>query len=224
MTISVRGIGWLTKEGYGCVRSDLQHTYEDGEGTHTLLKRDILSHPFKNFARLDTISRMTSFAVSLALQDGGVEYSPKRKQDIGIVGTSAEGSLRSDIEYFRDYLEAGRTLSRGNLFIYTLPSSPLGEAAIHFGLLGPLLYAVAEGDSLALILDAAGEMVLANEATMMLVGMAEPDEAVFFLIAADGGQGSEALCGLSDARSIVAANPDITEMIRKLSRLDTRKE
>jgi len=132
MTISVRGIGWLTKEGYGCVRSELRQAYELGEGAHTLVKRDIFSHPFKNFARLDAISRMTAYAVSLALQDGGIEYSPIRKQDIGIVGTSAEGSLRSDIEYFRDYLESGRTLSRGNLFIYTLPSSPLGEAAIHF--------------------------------------------------------------------------------------------
>ena len=34
----------------------------------------------------------------------------------------------------------GSTLGRGNLFIYTLPSSPLAEAAIHFGLTGKLLY------------------------------------------------------------------------------------
>ena len=64
-----------------------------------------------------------------------------------------EGSLQSDLEYFRDYLEGGRTLSRGNLFIYTLPSSPLGEAAIHFGLLGPLLYAASEGNALTAVLD-----------------------------------------------------------------------
>ncbi len=138
MSISVHGIGWLTKEGYGCIRSELRHAYEVGEGAHTLPKRDIFSHPFKNFGRLDTISKMTAYAVSLALQDAGIEYSPIGKQDIGIVGTNAEGSLRSDIEYFRDYLEGGRTLSRGNLFIYTLPSSPIGEAAIHFGFLGPV--------------------------------------------------------------------------------------
>ncbi len=223
MTISVRGIGWLTKEGYGCVRSGLQQAYELGEGAHTLPRRDIFSHPFKNFGRLDALSKMTAYAVSLALQDGGVEYSPVMKQDIGIVGTSAEGSLRSDIEYFRDYLEGGRTLSRGNLFIYTLPSSPLGEAAIHFGLLGPLLYAAAEHNALAPILDLAGEMLLAHEAPMMLAGKAEADEAVFFLIAADAGQNTNALCDLSDARAIVSTNPEVTMMIRELSRMETGK-
>lgn len=223
MTISVRGIGWLAKEGYGCVRSGLQQAFEAGEGARTLPKRDIFSHPFKNFGRLDTISRMTAFGVSLALQDGGIEYFPGRKQDIGIVGTSSEGSLRSDIEYFRDYLESGRTLSRGNLFIYTLPSSPLGEAAIHFGFLGPLLYAAGEGPSLAPILDIAGEMILARDATLMLAGRAEPDEAAFFLLAADNEQDAEVVCGLSKARAIVEANPDIAGMIRQLSRRDTRK-
>ncbi len=170
MSISVHGIGWLTKEGYGCIRSGLQHAYEMGEGAHTLPKRDIFSHPFKNFGRLDTISKMTAFAVSLALQDGGIEYSPTDKQDIGIVGTNCEGSLRSDIEYFRDYLAGGRTLSRGNLFIYTLPSSPLGEAAIHFGLLGPVAYVASENHALTAVLDTAEEMILADEAPAMLAG------------------------------------------------------
>jgi len=41
---------------------------------------------------------------------------------------------------FLDYVQAGRKLGRGSLFIYTLPSSPLAEAAIHFGLQGPVLY------------------------------------------------------------------------------------
>ena len=85
MTISVHGIGWLTKEGYGCIRSGLQHAYETGEGARTLPTRDIFSHPFKNFGRLDTISKMTVFGVSLALQDAGIEWgsdpwSPSNRQ------------------------------------------------------------------------------------------------------------------------------------------------
>jgi 3-oxoacyl-[acyl-carrier-protein] synthase II len=75
------------------------------------------------------------------MKDAGFSCIPQKKQDIGIVGASDSGSMQSDIDYFKDYLDCGRTLSRGNLFIYTLPSSPLGEAAIHFGLQGPLLYA-----------------------------------------------------------------------------------
>ncbi len=218
MSISVYGIGWLTKEGYGCIRSELQHAFATGEDARTLPKRDIFSHPFKNFGRLDTISKMTAFGVSLALQDAGIEYTPSGKQDIGIVGTNREGSLRSDIEYFRDYLESGRTLSRGNLFIYTLPSSPIGEAAIHFGFLGPVLYAAGEGNGLSDALDVAIEMVLAGEAPVMLAGKAEADEAMFFVIRRESVQDGSVLCDAAEARSLVETGPDVSGLVRKFIR------
>jgi 3-oxoacyl-[acyl-carrier-protein] synthase II len=223
MTIAVRGIGWLTREGYGCVRSDLRHIYELDEGADTLPKRDIFSHPFKNFGRLDTISKMTAYGVSLALQDAGIEYSPLRKQDIGIVGTNAEGSLQSDIEYFRDYLSAGRTLSRGNLFIYTLPSSPIGEAAIHFGLLGPLLYAAGEGNALATVLDTASEMILANDAPVMLAGKAEADEALFFVIKRNPVQDASTICDLAEARSVVETNHEVAGLVQKFLQMSVKR-
>jgi len=223
MSISVTGIGWLTKEGYGCIRSGLQHAYEIGEGAHTLPKRDIFSHPFKNFGRLDSISKMTAFAVSLALQDAGIEYSPTDKQDIGIVGTNSEGSLQSDIEYFRDYLAGGRTLSRGNLFIYTLPSSPLGEAAIHFGLLGPVAYVASEDHALTAVLDMADEMILANEAPAMLAGTAEEEEAIFFVLGRDHGGDRQVLCDLEEARALVETGTDLSGLIQKFLRMTERK-
>jgi 3-oxoacyl-[acyl-carrier-protein] synthase II len=223
MSTFVYGIGWLTKEGYGCIRSGLRHAYELGEGVHTLPKRDIFSHPFKNFGRLDTISKMTGFAVSLALQDAGIEYSPTDKQDIGIVGTNSEGSLQSDIEYFRDYLAGGRTLSRGNLFIYTLPSSPLGEAAIHFGLLGPVAYVASENHALTSVLDMAEEMILANETPVMLAGTAEVEEAIFFVMARDHGGDRPVLCDFEEARAIVETGPDLSGLIQKFLRMAERK-
>jgi 3-oxoacyl-(acyl-carrier-protein) synthase len=223
MTISVHGIGWLTKEGYGCIRCEHQHAYAVGEDARTLPKRDIFSHPFKNFGRLDTISKMTVFGVSLALQDAGIEYSPTGKQDIGIVGTNAEGSLRSDIEYFRDYLESGRTLSRGNLFIYTLPSSPIGEAAIHFGFLGPVLYAAGESNALSAVLDMATEMLLAGETPVMLAGKAEADEALFFVMRREHGQDGSVLCDMTEVRSLVESGPDVAGLVRKFIRMTAGK-
>jgi 3-oxoacyl-[acyl-carrier-protein] synthase II len=223
MTISVHGIGWLTKEGYGCIRSGLRHRYAIGEGAHILPKKDVFSHPFKNFGRLDTISKMTAFAVSLALQDAGIDYLPTVKQDIGIVGTNAEGSLRSDIEYFRDYLESGRTLSRGNLFIYTLPSSPIGEAAIHFGLLGPVLYAAGEGNALSTVLDTANEMILADEAPVMLAGKTEEDEAMFFVLGQERSRDGSVLCDAAEARTLVGTGADVAELVRGFIRIAARK-
>ncbi len=223
MIISVQGIGWLTSEGYGCVRSGLQQAFENGEDAQVLPKRGIFSHPFKNFGRLDNPSRMTAYCVALALQDAGIEYSPGKKLDIGSIGTSAQGSLRADIAYYRDYIDSGRTLSRGNLFIYTLPSSPLGEAAIHFGLLGPLLYAADEDHSLSAILDTAGDMILAGETPVMLAGRAEQDKAVYFVLEGGAGQGPAVLCGLSDARSVVQRDLDVAGMVRKFSLLAAGK-
>jgi 3-oxoacyl-(acyl-carrier-protein) synthase len=217
MTILVRGIGWLTNEGYGCVRTGLRKDYGNAEGEHSLPGKDIFSHPYKNFGRLDNISRMTAYAVALALRDAGIPYGPGKKQDIGIIGTNAEGSLRSDLEYFTDYVRSGRTLGRGNLFIYTLPSSPVGEAAIHFGFLGPLLYAAGRDASLLSVFDTAGEMLLSGETPVMLAGRAEQDEAVFFVLAGNGVPGNDMFCELKDARSIAEASPDVAGMVRKLS-------
>ncbi len=222
MTISVRGIGWLTNEGYGCIRKGGQQAYEAGEAPHSLPKSGLFSHPFKNFGRLDSISRMTVYAVALALRDAGIEYSPAKKQDFGIIGTNAEGSLRSDMEYFKDYIASGRTLSRGNLFIYTLPSSPIGEAAIHFGFLGPLLYAEAGQNSLVSALDTAAEMLLAGETPVMLAGKAEAHEAVYFVLAPHADLPADAVCGLANARTIVETSRDVAEIMLKFSALKKR--
>lgn len=210
MMVSVRGIGWLTKAAYGCIGSGLQHLYAPDEGSQSLAKRGIFVHPFKNFGRLDRISQMTACAVALALRDADIDYAPTVKQDIGIIGTSSEGSLKSDIAYFRDYFDNGRTLARGNLFIYTLPSSPLGEAAIHFGLVGPLLYATRREQPLSAIMTTAAEMVAGRETGRMLAGLATEDEALYVVLDREQGYGS--ICNLSRAREIVAAAQDVAGM------------
>lgn len=221
MTVSVRGIGWVTKTGYGSVRTGLDQPFAEGEGIHSLAKRGIFSHPFKNFGRLDGVSRLTVSAVALALQDAGIEYSPADKQDIGIIGTSREGSLKSDSDYFRDFVENGRTLSRANLFIYTLPSSALGEAAIHFGLTGPLLYAAGVTGTLGEPLDIAAGIVVAREAGRMLVGRIAAEEVMYAVI--EGTQEEGALCTLDEARLIMESAEDISGILRQLYILKVKK-
>lgn len=213
MMIGIRGIGWLTRDGFGCIRNGLRHVYEDGEDVRVLPKKSAFSYPFKNFGRLDAVSRMTVYAVSLALQDAGIAYSPLRKQDIGIVGTNTEGSLRADLDYFRDYLESGRTTSRGNLFIYTLPSSAIGEAAIHFGLLGPALYAAAKEKILSGVLEVAAEMIEAGQTPVMLAGKAELDEAVFFVVQGKRPPGTGFFCDLDKARSVTDTASDAATVV-----------
>jgi 3-oxoacyl-[acyl-carrier-protein] synthase II len=221
--IVIRGAGWLTREAFGCIRTAERHTYGVGRSLDLLPKDEIFLHPVKNYGRFDAVSRLTCSAVSLALKDAGIEILPSRKQDIGIIGTGSHGSLRSDISYFRDYIDSGRTLSRGNLFIYTLPSSPLGEAAIHFGLLGPVLYVMDRSGSMGSVLDAAEEMVRAGEAGQMLAGQVEEGTALYVVVAAQPEADQGFLCTLDEARSITRSQPIAPGMIDELIMVRNRK-
>ena len=137
----IKGYGWIKEGQCGCNQKGLLWQYADLRLLCAeLLKDAVLSCPVENFGRFDAASRLVALSVALALYDADIHYAKDKKQDIGILGTSPDGALDSNLAYFRDYVEAGRKLGRGNLFIYTLPSSPLAEAAIHFGLQGPILY------------------------------------------------------------------------------------
>ncbi|MEK6527504.1 MAG: hypothetical protein AAB089_05185 [Nitrospirota bacterium] len=215
--INIHGIGWIKKNEYGCVMKDERFHYEESEFDR-LAKAGVFSYPFKNFKRLNKTSKLTCYAAALALKDAGVNYSPGKKQDIGIIGTSDSGSLQADIFYFKDYLDCGRILGRGNLFIYTLPSSPLGEAVIHFGLQGPLFYTAAPEKSLLTLMTMASGMISCDEAAGMLAGINSEQEAVYFVLMKDSVPGKDPLSDSSNIRAILGKNLSISKMIRELSK------
>ena len=107
------------------------------------------------------------------------------------------------------------------VFIYTLPSSALGEAAIHFGLTGPLLYAAGVDGTLGEPLAMAAGIVVAREAGRMLVGRIAAEEALYAII--DGEQKEGALCTLDEAQLILESTEDISDIIRKLYILKVKK-
>lgn len=221
MTICVTGAGWVTQAGYGCMLTGEERRFAEGEGVGSLARAGLFSHPFRNFARLDHLSKMTVCAVALALRDAAIAYSPAEKQAIGILGSSGEGSMASDLAYFSDYVQNGRTLSRANLFIYTLPSSPPGEAAIHFGLKGPLLYAGGGEGAAGDILDMAAGMVAGGEAERMLVGRVDHREALY-LVCEQNREG-RGLCSCGAARQIFDSGRDVTGMVHEFSLMKDTK-
>jgi 3-oxoacyl-[acyl-carrier-protein] synthase II len=218
--ISVLGLGWIDGEGG---RTHNPHGCNDRPVG--LPGKEIFSYPFRNLGRLDQISRMTAYTVAMALKDAGIVYAQDHKLDMGIIGTNASGSLCSDIRYFRDYLETGRTTARGNLFIYTLPSSPLGEAAIHFGLQGPLLYMAGTENPLMMVMETAAEMMLLDDVPSMLAGIFGEDSAVCSVLVKDkecGGR--KCLCDIDEVRQLVGGRMALAEIIRRFSKLKERKQ
>jgi 3-oxoacyl-(acyl-carrier-protein) synthase len=222
--INIHGIGWINKNEYGCIMKDLRVRYEGDTEFDRLAKAGVFSYPFKNFGRLNKISKLTGYAVALALKDAGVNYSPDKKQDIGIIGTSDSGSLQADIFYFKDYLDCGRILGRGNLFIYTLPSSPLGEAVIHFGLQGPLFYTAAPEKSLLTLITMASQMIHFNETNAMLAGINSEQKAVYFVLMKDSVSGNDPLSDRSNMRAILGKNLTISKMIKEFLKLRKEKK
>lgn len=219
--IAVCGIGWLTSDGYGGVGTAFRQTFAAGEGITSLSRKGLVPTPYRNFGRLDPLSRATIGAVALALGDAGLTGTSGEKQETGIVGTARDGSLAADRAYFEDYLANGRTLGRGNLFIYTLPTSPLGEAAIQYGLTGPLLYAAGGVAPLRTALELAAELVAGGEAPRMLAGEAGMDEAIYFVV--DRVAAGAARWTLAEAGTIAASGGGVAEMAAQFSALLTRK-
>ena len=181
--VSVEGIGWVNKQSYGCVRLNWDVTIDSEAGFLSLGKDDsIFERPVRNFGRFDNVSKLTCCACALALKDASIDSSLGCRKDIGLLGTSESACQIPNEEYFKDYIDCGRTLARGNLFIYTLPSSSIAEAAIHLGLGGPTLYISGLGDRLSLLVDQASEMIRSTEVAAMLIVEADQDSAVCFVL------------------------------------------
>ncbi len=125
----VTGIGWITQTEYGCVRRPVRKPYSDMRSLRADLQGDSLfSYPVKGFGKFDRISQMSCCVAALAFHDAEMSYSEDRKQDIGILGTNADGCLQSNLDYFNDFVVNGRTLGRANLLrLYATIDSHVGS-------------------------------------------------------------------------------------------------
>ncbi len=140
----------------------------------------------KNCARFDRPSRLTCCAVALALRDADLPATADATRPLGIVGWRPYGAHCANRAYFDDYLAAGRTLGRGNLFIYTLPTSPLAEAAIHFKLAGPCFHVAAASDSdpIRLLVETGARLIRENQCPQLLLVASQNDAAAALAIGA----------------------------------------
>lgn len=217
-SIAITGIGWIGRKEYGCVKKKQKYTYRNTSSLHAdLLHEYIFLYQVKNFGRFNEIARKTCCVAALALYDAGIAYSDERSQDIGIIGTNKLGALCSNILYFKDYVENGRTLTRGNLFIYTLPTSPLAEASIHFGCQGPLLHVSYSQEQIPSLLNSAKDMILCKEAASMLAIMCDEDEGICFALDHQEDFEEAQLYTFEDALALIKKKTCFNELIKGFS-------
>ena len=212
---AVLGVGWVNAQAWGGIRRGASVAYAGLSDLRALWRHaPLFAYPVKSIGRFDLASLATCYAVALALRDAGVAYAEGRRQAIGLLGTDAEGALAANRAYFTDYVRNGRTLGRGNLFIYTPPSSPLAEAAIHFGLSGPTLYVGAGATRRADALRIAGQWVEEGACDAAVVVDRDAQAAAGWLLGAGPG-----LCALDEAAALAQAAANVDDLV---SRLTTR--
>ena len=139
----------------------------------------LVGRPVKYYARMTPETRCCLFAASLALKHARWEADAV---EIGLLSAGSDGCLRANGEYFQDYVANGRTLGRGNLFIYTLPTSALGEVAIALSLTGPCMFIHEGDDPLASLWRIGGQIISDGEAGGMLGLWSDSEAAVCLLI------------------------------------------
>lgn len=128
---------------------------------------DISDANFDNFRRSDQKSRAYIVTTLLAFYDAGIRKTGY--SNVAILDCGREGCHHENLLYFHDYLENGRLLGRGHLFVGTLPSTPLSEAAISLRLNGPAYY-----------IDTLGEYDIAYSEIESLLEDREIEQALFF--------------------------------------------
>lgn len=103
--------------------------------------RSILSTLPERWGRMDLMSREAVAGVGRVLQENQLLEGtpPKLIQEWtgGLIVGTKRGSLAVDTEY-AETLKEGSGMASPHLFSYTLPNIPLAEAAIQYGLTGPV--------------------------------------------------------------------------------------
>ena len=94
------------------------------------------------FGRLDPVCQLGLTAVEAL----GVDFTKQPRAEIGVCLETKTGSLFTDVQYWRSRNEPGG--ASPSLFVYTLPSSLIGEIAIRYGLTGPDLCLMGGPDEL----------------------------------------------------------------------------
>jgi 3-oxoacyl-[acyl-carrier-protein] synthase II len=139
MEVNVIGGGWVTAIDFG------RMTAMTPQSKPTLIDGDPVIPPASEiysvlpvrYRRLDTYSKVGCAAIALALKDAGMNQADT-KQPIGIVAGTRFGCSETDLAYFKTAKEDGGVFASPNLFSFTLPGIAIGEAAIHFKLVGPV--------------------------------------------------------------------------------------
>jgi 3-oxoacyl-(acyl-carrier-protein) synthase len=203
----IRAASWFCADCYGVLvpgGHSWQRPSPAASATAEILA--LIGRPVKYFGRLTTESRFGMCAAGILIRE--MQWTPSEDEEIGLISSSPDGCLRDNQEYFGDYVQSGRTLGRGNLFIYTLPTSVAGEIAIALSLTGPTLFVKDDIAPLAGLVRHAEHLIADGEADHMLVLWS--DWQALVCLAVDASTGVDPVLA-----TLVDSTPDPMPLLRQ---------
>jgi hypothetical protein len=214
----ITGIGWIAEREYGSVANKLRRSYSDMASLRSDLEdQSVLLYPLKGFGKYDLVSKMTCCVAALALCDAGMSYSETNKQDIGIFGTNTNGCLQSNLEFFKDFVDNGRTLGRGSLFVNTLPCIPVAQAALYLKCRGPQLYLAFSHRQLSSLLRESDSVILRGESPAMLAVRASEEDAISFVLRREQDVSAQKTFEIHAVSDVLDRFPQLDQTIAALS-------
>lgn len=137
------------------------------------------------------------------VQLASVVLGERRMEGLGLLVGSASGCAAPDREFQAELTAKGPGFGGPSLFVYTLPTAPLGEVAVAFGARGPLTAVSAGAASALTAIACAIDDVDAGRAPAVLCGGFEwgtaADHLALFLVEPDGPYRVTGSTGYGDA-------------------------
>ncbi len=97
----------------------------------------------EDFRRAADTVRLTQLAAIILAYD----TQDWNAQNTGLVGWNGTGCRHANLKYWQDYVANGKDTARASLFVPTLPSIPICEAAIALGIHGPTQFLQTPADT-----------------------------------------------------------------------------
>jgi hypothetical protein len=124
---------------------------------------------FPRFSRLTKLCFLTFIEKYANVQIDDMENT-------ALLLVDENGSFEANVDYYEDYLDSGEKLARGNLFIYTLATSPLAQLAIYLNVNGALQYLQSSSDNKSFARKQAKIMIDNKNAKTVLVFYKEKNQ------------------------------------------------
>jgi hypothetical protein len=217
--IQLNGAAWLVDNIAGSFKKNKKINYTDYKDLQLkLIELELLKSKIKNLGRFNDIGKEYCLLSLLAFSDTDLNViGSDEKRNIGVIGSDIIAAGKDNEKYFRDYIESGRTLGRGNMFVYTLPSTPLGEVAIVNKLTGPLLYYNFIENPMENLMRQAEILLLEDQYEGMTLLFNDDTGKICFVITKQDSRNSSSKYNFKKLISAMDEHKDVKSMVNYLS-------